>query len=96
MTEWLKQNKYGSDETAWMHGAYVARAIGAAMSKHSKYPDEPLDMFGVKKIQTDDDGETYFLTDAERFGNFVAFYNKTHEGVFGKVDGQFTEIIDAE
>lgn len=95
MTEWLKQNKYGSDETAWMHGAYVARAIGAVMSKNSKYPDNPLDFFGVRGNLTDD-GEAYALTDADRFGMFVANFNRTHKEVFEQVDGEFTDVIDVD
>lgn len=29
--------------TAWLHGQYVAAAIGVAFSKGAKYPDNPLE-----------------------------------------------------
>ena len=33
------------DMTAWLNGAYVAKAI--AMLGKKKYPEKPLDVFGV-------------------------------------------------
>lgn len=30
------------DYRAWLHGLYVARAVASVMSKHARYPREPL------------------------------------------------------
>lgn len=30
------------DYRAWLHGLYVARAVASVMSKHARYPKEPL------------------------------------------------------
>lgn len=41
VTAWYKARAVG----AWIHGQYVAAAVGCCFSKNAKYPDNPLEAF---------------------------------------------------
>lgn len=73
----LKADKDDDSERGWINGSYVARAIGAAMSKRNKYPNEPIKFY---EPETNDEGEP--LTDADRFNAFAAAFNAANAGRF--------------
>lgn len=60
------------DMTAWLNGAYVAKAI--AMLGKKKYPEKPLDVFGVLE---DERPEHEQIADkAEGFRAFAIMFNQ--------------------
>ena len=62
-----------STTNAWMYGMYNARAIGACLSKNSRYPDKPEGL-----VERNDEGEpAYQITDADRFAGFAAQFNRS-------------------
>lgn len=66
-----RHNKDMTD--AWLYGLYNARAVGACLSKNSRYPDKPDGL-----IERPEPGEkTYQITDADRFAGFVAQFNRS-------------------
>lgn len=89
MLEWIDNYHDDQSEVGWINGLYIQRAIGSVLSKHGKYPDEPLTLYSTGK--TTDDEEAYVLTDADRFFGFATMFNKAHEKQFKE-----HEIIDVE
>lgn len=73
----LKRENDMVDYVAWLHGAYVARAVGSVLSKKGKYPKEPLSQTGTINSKqhihvTEDmsDSEKAQVTDIF-FGNLI-------------------------
>ena len=93
LTEWIKSNSDERSETGWINGIYIQRAIGASFSKHGKYPEDYIRLYSPEETATDEDGETYVVTDADRFFAFATMFNKAHEKEFAD---KKAEVIDAE
>ena len=76
LNEQIKRRGINEDTIAWRHGGYVQAAVGALLSKRSRYPSQPrmLDNYAI-----DDDGEVYEMTDADRFWAFATAMNQTRE-----------------
>lgn len=89
----MQTYKNEQSEDGWVHGIYVQRAIGASFSKHGKYPDDYIRLYGEETTAIDEDGETYVLTDADRFFAFATMFNKAHEKDFAE---NTAEVIDTE
>lgn len=65
------------EHTAWLHGAYVFRAINAALSKNGKYPENPLTASG-------EDQEEDSSVAAMRFADWANAANKAFKGKAGE------------
>lgn len=63
----MKQNQ--QNKMAWLHGIYVQHAIAAVLSKNSKYPTEPIEIF-----RNPDN-----ISDEERFAMWASVANKEFE-----------------
>lgn len=59
------------DITAWLNGAYVAKAI--AMLGKKKYPERPLDVFGV--LDDERTEHEQIVSKAEGFRAFAIMFN---------------------
>ena len=79
MSERLRQSKRDISEIGWTNGRYVAQAIGASMSKSGRYPNEPIDFYGVQMIEDEETGERHTCTDADRFWAFASNVNASRE-----------------
>lgn len=62
-------------DVGWMNGLYVGRAIGCCFPKGRKYPDKPMELWGVES--TAEESEEPF-TDADRFAGFAAAFNRNN------------------
>lgn len=65
------------DYSAWLNGAYVFRAINAALSKNGKYPEEQLSVSGEEK-------EEDSSVAAMRFADWTNAANKAFKGKAGE------------
>lgn len=76
-TAWYKAGAV----TAWLHGQYVAAAIGVSFSKGAKYPENPLDTF-----------ENYVDPDMVLTEDEMEYWRKRIMGGFGRLGNE--EVID--
>ena len=58
--------------TAWVSGVYVQHAVAACFSKSAKYPQKPIDIFGLEKKATADD-------EAKMFERYMVAHNAQRE-----------------
>ena len=75
--EQLKQRREDISDAGWTNGLYVGRAIGSCFSKNTKYPDEPLKLWGTgEEVAVTSEP----FTDADRFAGFAAAFNRNRFG----------------
>lgn len=73
----MKREKQMIDEQAWLTNMYTQVAIGSSFSKHGKYPNTPLDVYGVvpkPKLPEDDEPD-----DVINFRSWARAFNKQRE-----------------
>lgn len=73
-----------------MNGLYVSRAIGGALPKGKRYPDEPIRLYRIQG-EDDEEEEVKPMTDAERFAAFAMVFNKQK---FGVADPAVEEAVE--
>lgn len=96
LSEWLKQSKHEENETGWVNGIYVAKAVSAAVfPKQAKYPEEVINLFGSSQSGSSDE-EAYVLTDADRFAGFAIQFNKSNESRFNRKPTIDADVISVD
>ena len=58
--------------TAWVNGVYVQHAVASCFSKGAKYPQKPLDIFGLETKATPQE-------EAAMFERFMIAHNAQRE-----------------
>lgn len=74
MMAWKKNQQDVMSDEGWTNGLYVGRAISASFPKGKNYPPEPLKLYSSN--DPEDTEARKPITDADRFGGFVAMFNK--------------------
>lgn len=77
MMAWKKNQQDVMSDEGWTNGLYVGRAISASFPKGKNYPSEPLKLYSSN--DPEDIEARKPITDADRFGGFVAMFNKQFE-----------------
>lgn len=80
-TEALRRKKQELDENAWHTNIYTLRAI-STIGK-GRYPQEPLDIYGVRRVIEDVNEEAEKVTDADMFGAWAMAFNMQKYGTIG-------------
>lgn len=89
--EYKKQKRKDEDELAWLHGVYTVRGI-STIGK-GKFPDKPLDLYGVaRNTVEDEEGETKEqIKDAVDFGAWAMAFNKQAFGTTSLKESEVRE-----
>ena len=95
LSEWLKQSKHEENETGWVNGIYVTKAVAAVLAKQAKYPEEVIDLFGSGQSRSSEE-EAYVLTDADRFAGFAIQFNKSNESRFNTKPTIDADVISVD
>ena len=85
--EQARRKRELTDETAWISNVYTLKAI-STIGK-GRYPDKPMDLYGVRKVINEYNEETEKASDADVFGAWAMAFNKIK---FKKPEG--TEVND--
>jgi len=80
--EMARRKKQEKDEDAWLSNAYTKMAI-STIGK-GRYPEKPLDIYGVRKIIEDENDEAEVPTDADLFSAWAMAFNKEKFGTIGE------------
>ena len=78
--------------TGWVNGIYVAKAIGSCLSKKSRYPSSPLQLFEEVSEAPDDDALA--KRDLNRFMAIASMFNAAHPELGGSlIQDEDTETV---
>lgn len=73
--EQIKRKKEWLDTTAWLHGAYVAKAV--SLIGGGSYPDSPLNVFGIQYKTDAETEEEQTKACADGFRAVMIAYNES-------------------